>query len=222
MNKLLQKTTSVLSVIMILTLCCFNGLINGVHFTGVMMLIILCMLLNPVLNLYRLNKKIINNKVYYLIVLLFSLFAISIVIISIFKYYMEYSLDFGNDASLYFNNYLVYMIVIVLAINLISLFIRKEKKQTEKDNSRIIFIAIALTSFFPYLNDVTTMILVMGLGLSIFSIIMVFKVNDLNTKSDLQKLYLVMIILSILTNNFVAIILIFNMYLQLDKFGLNV
>lgn len=66
------------------------------------------------------------------------------------------------------------------------------------------------------------MILVMGLGLSIFSIIMVFKVNDLNTKSDLQKLYLVMIILSILTNNFVAIILIFNMYLQLDKFGLNV
>ena len=70
------------------------------------------MLINPVLNLYRLNKKIIYNPIYHLFIIGFSTLVSYISLLNIFKYYNDYNIDYGNAAGLVFSEKLLYMLIV--------------------------------------------------------------------------------------------------------------
>ena len=57
-----------------------------------------------------------------------------------------------------------------------------------------------------------------NIALLIFTIITFFKLRYINTSSKLQKYYLILIFLSLTSFNPIS----FNLFIQLDKFGLNV
>ena len=67
-SKVLNILSTIFCVVMIATLYIFNIFINGVYFNGYVALIFLCMFLNPISNLCRINKKVIINPIYHLIV----------------------------------------------------------------------------------------------------------------------------------------------------------
>lgn len=221
-GKIFDFISTITSFLMMTTLIYFNALVNDTTFNGITILIGICMLINPVLNLYRLNKKRIYNPIYHLIVISFTSIVSYISIIDIFKYYNDYNINHGNAAGLEFTNKLLYMLIGAIMIDLISFLFKKELIKIEKDNSKIIFLIIALTSLSPFLNETFSLATAVSLVVFIFSIIMVFKLNSLNASSDLRKLYAVLVLLNLFTSNIVGVILLICMYIQLDKFGLNI
>lgn len=84
------------------------------------------------------------------------------------------------------------------------------------------FLVLAITSFLPFMNDTTLLSTVISISLSIFSIVMIFKLNDLNTISELKKIYFVLAALCLFTSNIIGLVLLIYMYIQLDIFGLNI
>ena len=67
-----------------------------------------------------------------------------------------------------------------------------------------------------------TMEMVWTLSLILFLIITFIRTRGINTASELQKYYLILIILSALSINPIALVLSIYMFLQLDTFGINI
>lgn len=220
--KILNNLSAFICILMISSIGIFNSLSNGTSFNGDVILLFLCMLINPIVNLCRVKKYIINNYIYHIILIGISIFISFISINSIIKFYIGYRSDFGNSASLYFSNYLIPMMISILIILLISVFMKKEIVINKKDNSKVMLVVLAATSFLPFLNDTTTLSVAISIGVFIFSIVMIFKLDSLNTSSDLQKIYFVLAILCLITSNVIGLFLLVYMYIQLDYFGLNI
>lgn len=221
MKKLLYNLASITSIVMILSLLCFNGF-QGCDFNGITLLIIGCLFINPIFNLYRLTTKRIYNLFYNLLVILISIIITYISIKSIANYCMNYNIDQGDSTVLGFFNSLIYMIIAILIIDLLSIFMKKEKTLVKKDNSKLLFLIISITGVLPLLSNYKTIQIILSVALSIFSFIIIFELNHINSKYDLQKVYALLMIISLITMNFVSLILLINMYFELDKYGVNV
>lgn len=68
MNRFINYISSVNSIIMIALLIVINNINKDNYFNGISIIIIMSMLMiNPICNMYRNNKKQINNLFYHLI-----------------------------------------------------------------------------------------------------------------------------------------------------------
>ena len=56
----------------------------------------------------------------------------------------------------------------------------------------------------------------------IFTIIILFKLRNLNIASELQKYYFILILTSLVSLNPISLVLSAYMYIQLDTFGLHI
>ena len=229
--KRLSKVFNILSTISILVsitlLFLFNIFVNGVHLNGYVVLILLFMILNPIANLCRINKKIINNPIYHIILIILSSYVsiISIKCLMIFKnYYKEYDSDFLNNSVNYFGDRFILVVIFTILVLLLSFLFKKIKVERKKDNSTVMLLILILTSVISLFGINQGDIIPGGLTLSnfIFGIIILIKLNSINTVNELQKYYLILILLSLFSFNSVALILSIYMFLGLDKFGLNI
>lgn len=220
-GKILNFISIISSIVMIISISIYNGIANGTIFNSYSIIIFLCMFINPVLNLYRLKNKVIYNPIYHFVLILFSVYVSSFTIFNIFNIFNSGS-SLKNNIMSYFSNYILYFICCLIFIILFSFIFKKDVSTKEKDYSKLMFFAIGLSSFFLILNYELGLNDVLSLCVSIFSFIMIFKLDEINTVYSLQNVYFVLFLLCIFSSNVIGIILLIHMYLQLTKFGLNV
>ena len=81
---------------------------------------------------------------------------------------------------------------------------------------------ILVTSIIPFFTHMVTIEMVWTLSEILFLIITFVKTRGINTASELQKYYLILILLSALSINPIALVLSIYMFIQLDTFGLHI
>ncbi len=224
-SKVLNVFSIILCIVMIVSAFIFNIFINGVYFNGYVVLILLSMFLNPIANLCRINKKVIINPIYYLIVILVSSYTSYIAIngLLIYKNNLNGTPDNSealNLAGNYFGDKFLYILIAILLSVIITFLFKKEKIKSNKDNGVIMMILILVTSIVPFFTHMVTIEMVWTLSLILFLIITFIKTRGITTSSELQKYYLILIILSALSINPIALVLSIYMFLQLDTFGI--
>ncbi|MBE6139309.1 MAG: hypothetical protein E7174_02230 [Firmicutes bacterium] len=227
MFNFLSTISAIVSVILVQS---FIAITDSYYFNGYIVLIFLLMLLNPIANLFRLNKKRINNPLYHLIVIALTSY-ISASSISSLRIYNQF-LFFDKDNSLAINNalgcfgerFLYIMIALILTL-LIAFIFKKEKIKTDKDRSMIMLVLIFITSILPLLSNRIWSMNLINAGFNIaqivFTIIIFFKLRNLNTSSELQKYYLILMLTSLVSLNPIALVLTGYIFIQLDTFGLH-
>ena len=227
-NKLFHLLSTISSIIAIILVYIFIFVTESYYFNGYIILLFFCLLLSPIINLFRLNNK---NPIYHLIIITLTSY-ISKTSINSLKIYDQF-LNFSKDNSLAINNsvnffgerFLYIMIALILTL-LITFLLKKEKIKTRKDNSKLMLIIIFISSIIPILTKSIWSMEYIPAGFNIaqliFVIIIFFKLRNINTASELQKYYLILIISSIISYNPLSLILSCNLFIQLDTFGLNI
>lgn len=230
-TRIFNFLSSISCIIAILLVQSFIAITDSYYFNGYIVLIFLLMLLNPIANLFRLNKKRINNPIYHLIVFCLTSY-ISASSISSLRIYNQF-LFFDKDNSLAINNALgcfgerfLYIMIALLLTLLISFMFKKEIIKTEKDKSKLMLFIILITSLLPLLsNRIWTMNLInagFNIAQVIFTIIIFFKLRYINTSSELQKYYLILMLTSLISLNPISLVLSAYIFIQLDTFGLHI
>lgn len=230
-SKLFNALSTISCIVAVILVYVFIFITESYYFNGYIILIFLCLLLNPVINLFRLNKKRIHNPIYHLIVIGLTS-CISATSISSLRIYNQF-FNFATDNSTVINNALgcfgerfIYIMIGLILTLLISFMFKKENIKTDKDNSKLMLIIIFVVSIIPLAtNNIWNMGYIFGgfnTALLIFSIITFFKLRYINTSSELQKYYLILIFLSLTSFNPISLVLSCNLFIQLDKFGLNI
>lgn len=230
-TRIFNFLSSISCIIAILLVQSFIAITDSYYFNGYIVLIFLLMLLNPIANLFRLNKKRINNPIYHLIVFCLTSY-ISASSISSLRIYNQF-LFFDKDNSLAINNALgcfgerfLYIMIALLLTLLISFIFKKEIIKTEKDKSKLMLFIILITSLLPLLsNRIWSMNLInagFNIAQVIFTIIIFFKLRYINTSSELQKYYLILMLTSLISLNPISLVLSAYIFIQLDTFGLHI
>lgn len=230
-TRIFNFLSSISCIIAILLVQSFIVITYSYYFNGYIVLIFLLMLLNPIANLFRLNKKRINNPIYHLIVFCLTSY-ISASSISSLRIYNQF-LFFDKDNSLAINNALgcfgerfIYIMIALLLTLLISFMFKKEIIKTEKDKSKLMLFIILITSLLPLLsNRIWSMNLInagFNIAQVIFTIIIFFKLRYINTSSELQKYYLILMLTSLISLNPISLVLSAYIFIQLDTFGLHI
>ena len=96
-SKLFNILSTISCIVAIILVYVFIFITEHYYFNGYIILIFLCLLLNPVIILFRLNKKRIHNPIYHLIVIGFTS-CISPTSISSLRIYNQF-FDFATDNS---------------------------------------------------------------------------------------------------------------------------
>ena len=230
-TRIFNFLSSISCIIAILLVQSFIAITDSYYFNGYIVLIFLLMLLNPIANLFRLNKKRINNPIYHLIVFCLTSY-ISASSISSLRIYNQF-LFFDKDNSLAINNALgcfgerfLYIMIVLLLTLLISFMFKKEIIKTEKDKSKLMLFIILITSLLPLLsNRIWSMNLInagFNIAQVIFTIIIFFKLRYINTSSELRKYYLILMLTSLISLNPISLVLSAYIFIQLDTFGLHI
>lgn len=230
-TRIFNFLSSISCIIAILLVQSFITITDSYYFNGYIVLIFLLMLLNPIANLFRLNKKRINNPIYHLIVFCLTSY-ISASSISSLRIYNQF-LFFDKDNSLAINNALgcfgerfLYIMIALLLTLLISFMFKKEIIKTEKNKSKLMLFIILITSLLPLLsNGIWSMNLInagFNIAQVIFVIIIFFKLRYTNTSSELQKYYLILMLTSLISLNPISLVLSAYIFIQLDTFGLHI
>lgn len=125
MNKLLNILSTISCIVMIVLLFTFNIFVNGIYFNGYILLIFLSMLLNPIANLCRINKKIIKNPIYHLIVILISSYTSYIATNSLIIYKRNLNGTSDNSYAInlavnYFGEVFLYILIALFLLVLLS------------------------------------------------------------------------------------------------------
>ena len=217
MNKSLNVISTLSCSITLCLLYVFNAIIGGFYYNGIVILIMLFMLLNPIANLCRIDKKVINNKIYHIVVTLISIYISYITLkglnISINK-------NLLNEASLYFYDRLIIMLIMTIGIILFSFILKKEKIESHTDNSKLMIILILITSILPFISDSTSYERIFSFTQFVFGIITLIKLYNIGHTDELRGYYLATFIIGILACNPIAIVLSAYMFTQVDNFGL--
>lgn len=230
-SKIFNYISTISCIATIVLLYSFIAISDSFYFNGYIILLFLLMLLNPIINLCRLNKKIINNPIFHILVLTLTSYISYMLINSIMLYInnlndqLDKSLAYNISIS-YFSNKLIYIFIAIIIILLSTFLFKKTNIKSNKDNSIIMLFIIFLTSLIPILiGSIGSMSLICAafdIALLIFSIIIFFKLKSINTASELRSYYLVLIISSMISINPIALSLSIYMFLQLDTFGLQI
>lgn len=230
-SKVFNYISTISCVVTIVLLYGFIAISDSFYFNGYIILLFLLMLLNPIVNLCRLNKKIISNPIFHILIFALTTYILCMLINSVMIYInnlngtIDKSLAHNMSIS-YFSDKLIYIFIAIIVMLLITFLFKKINIKSNKDNSKIMLLIILITSLMPILiGGIGSMPLIcagFNIALFIFSIIIFFKLKSINTASELRSYYLVLIISSMVSINPIAFVLSIYMFLQLDTFGLHI
>ena len=217
--KIFNYISTISCIITLILLYVFNIINDNFYFNGCTILMFLLMLLNPLANMYRLNKKIINNPIFHVLIIL---------LVNYISYILIKSIVYANEDKIMaynmFFDKLSYIFVITIIILLITFLFKKDKIKSNKDNSKIMLLIIFITAIIPMLTNSSLSLISAGfnIALFVFTIITFFKLKQINTTNELRSYYLILIVCSLVSINPIALVLSIYMFLQLDIFGLHV
>ena len=230
LTKILNFISSISCIVAIILLESFIAISDSFYFNGYIVLIFLLMLLNPIANIFRLNKKVIGNPLFHFMTLSIAGYISYVLInsITIYKSNLNGTPDNSlalNTSTLYFSDRFIYLLIAIIAILLATFIFKKKHIKSNKDNSKLMLIIILVTSIIPLLsNRIWTMNLIcagFNIAQIIFTIMIFFKLRYINTSSELQKYYLILMITSLISLNPISLVLSGYIFIQLDTFGLN-
>lgn len=230
-SKIFNYISTFSCIITIILLYIHITINNSFDFNGCTILLFLLMLLNPIANLFRINKKIINNIIFHILIIASTSYISYVLINSIILY--TNNLNGTPDKSLahntsiaYFSDRLLYILILMIIILLMTFLFKKINIKSTKDNSKVMLLIILITSLLPILTGNIGSIPLICAGFSvalfIFSIITLIKLKLINTTDELRSYYLILIISSLISINPIAFVLAIYMFLQLDTFGLHI
>lgn len=222
-SKIFNYISTVGCIITIILLYIFIIISDSFNVNGCTILMFLLMLLNPIANICRLNKKIINNPIFHILLVTLTSYISYILLNSIIIY--QYNLN--GDKSLAYNMFydkLLYIFISIIIMLLITFIIKKTNIKSNKDNSKIMLLIILITSLVPIVNHSSVPLISAGfnIALFIFSILTFVKSKQINTANELRSYYLILIVCSLVSINPIALVLSIYMFLQLDTFGLHI
>lgn len=230
-SKIFNYISTISCIIAIILLYSFIAISDSFYINGCTILIFLLMLLNPIANLCRLNKKIINNRIFHILTIILTSYISYIIMNSILIYKnnlngtLDKSLAFNMSTS-YFYDRLLYILISIIIILLITFLFKKNNLKSNKDNSKIMLLIIGITSLIPIITGNIGSISLISAGfniaLFIFSIITFIKLKLVNTTDELRSYYLILIVCSFISVNPIASVLSICIFLQLDIFGLHI
>ena len=230
LTKILNFISSISCIVAIILLESFIAISDSFYFNGYIVLIFLLMLLNPIANIFRLNKKVIGNPLFHFMTLSIAGYISYVLInsITIYKSNLNGTPDNSlalNTSTLYFSDRFIYLLIAIIAILLATFIFKKKHIKSNKDNSKLMLIIILVTSIIPLLsNRIWTMNLIcagFNIAQIIFTIMIFFKLRYINTSSELHKYYLILMITSLISLNPISLVLSGYIFIQLDTFGLN-
>ena len=227
-SKIFNYISTISCIISIILLYVFIIISDSFNLNGCTILLFLLMLLNPIANLCRLNKKIITNPIFHILIVTITSYTSYTSIISIMKYINnlnDNSLN-HNVSNLYFYDRLLYILISIIIILLITFLFKKNNLKSNKDNSKIMLLIIGITSLIPIITGNIGSISLISAGfniaLFIFSIITFIKLKLVNTTDELRSYYLILIVCSFISVNPIASVLSTYIFLQLDIFGMHI
>ena len=94
--------------------------------------------------------------------------------------------------------------------------------KTNKDTRSVMTLIILITSLVPFFNNEIEFEMIWPLSEILFLVILFIKTRGINTTNELQKYYIVLVLLSLLSINPVALVLSIYLLIHLDTFGLNI
>lgn len=226
--KKLNQISTISCIIDIVLLYIFIILSNSLYFNGCVILLFLLLMLNPITNICSINKKIIKNPIFHIMILTYN-GCISYILIRTIKIYIEHLNDTSNNSissnmsTLFFYDKLIYILIATIIILIITFLFKKENIKSYKDNSQKMLLIIFITALIPLLNKgIWTMNFIsagFNITLIIFTIISLLKAKNMNLLSELKKYYMILIITSIISINPISLVLSTHIYFQLDTFG---
>ena len=221
-SKIFNCISTIGCIITIILLYIFIIISDSFYFNGCTILMLLLMLLNPIANTCRLNKKIINNPIFHFLIVTLTGYTSYILMNSI----IIYILNRNEELLAYhiFYDRLLYIFISIIVILLITLIFKKINVKSNKDNSKIMLLIILITSLIPILTHGSVPLICAGfnIALFIFTIITFFKLKLINTTDELRSHYLILIVSSLISINPIALVLSIYMFLQQDIFGLHI
>ena len=228
-SKIFDYLSTISCIITVILLYSFIIISDSFYINGCTILMFLLMLLNPIANICRLNKKIINNPIFHILIVTFTSYISYVLINSIIMYknILNETLDkllAINKSVLFFYDNFIYILISTIFILLITILFKKNNVKSNKDNSKIMLLIILITSLVPILTHSSLHLISASfdIALFIFSIILFFKIKQINTTNELRSYYLILIVCSLVSINPIALVLSIYMFLQLDIFGLHV
>ena len=227
-SKIFNYITTISCIISIILLYVFIIISDSFNLNGCTILLFLVMLLNPIANLCRLNKKIITNPIFHVLTIIITSYISYTSIISTVKYMNNLNDNHLNHniSNLYFYDRLLYILISIIIILLITFLFKKNNLKSNKDNSKIMLLIIGITSLVPIITGNIGSISLISAGfniaLFIFSIITFIKLKLINTTDELRSYYLILIVCSFISVNPIASVLSIYIFLQLDIFGLHI
>ena len=228
-SKIFDYLSTISCIITVILLYSFIIISDSFYINGCTILMFLLMLLNPIANICRLNKKIINNPIFHILIVTFTSYISYVLINSIIMYknILNETLDkllAINKSVLFFYDNFIYILISTIFILLITILFKKNNAKSNKDNSKIMLLIILITSLVPILTHSSLHLISASfdIALFIFSIIIFFKIKQINTTNELRSYYLILIVCSLVSINPIALVLSIYMFLQLDIFGLHV
>lgn len=228
-SKIFDYLSTISCIITVILLYSFIIISDSFYINGCTILMFLLMLLNPIANICRLNKKIINNPIFHILIVTFTSYISYVLINSIIMYknILNETLDkllAINKSVLFFYDNFIYILISTIFILLITILFKKNNAKSNKDNSKIMLLIILITSLVPILTHSSLHLISASfdIALFIFSIIIFFKLKQINTTNELRSYYLILIVCSLVSINPIALVLSIYMFLQLDIFGLHV
>ena len=228
-SKIFDYLSTISCIITVILLYSFIIISDSFYINGCTILMFLLMLLNPIANICRLNKKIINNPIFHILIVTFTSYISYVLINSIIMYknILNETLDkllAINKSVLFFYDNFIYILISTIFILLITILFKKNNVKSNKDNSKIMLLIILITSLVPILTHSSLHLISASfdIALFIFTIITFFKLKQINTTNELRSYYLILIVCSLVSINPIALVLSIYMFLQLDIFGLHV
>ena len=228
-SKIFDYLSTISCIITVILLYSFIIISDSFYINGCTILMFLLMLLNPIANICRLNKKIINNPIFHILIVTFTSYISYVLINSIIMYknILNETLDkllAINKSVLFFYDNFIYILISTIFILLITILFKKNNAKSNKDNSKIMLLIILITSLVPILTHSSLHLISASfdIALFIFSIIIFFKIKQINITNELRSYYLILIVCSLVSINPIALVLSIYMFLQLDIFGLHV
>ena len=228
-SKIFNYISTISCIITIILLYIFIIISDSFYINGCTILMFLLMLLNPIANIFKLNKKIINNPIFHILIVTLTGYISYILINSIIRYkdILNETLDkllAINKSVLFFYDNFIYILISTIIILLITFIFKKNNVKSNKDNSKIMLLIILITSLVPILTHSSVPLISAGfnIALFIFSIIIFFKLKQINTTNELRSYYLILIVCSLISISPIALVLSIYMFLHLDIFGLHI
>lgn len=206
--KLVNKISIVICSFLTFLVLLYSGLTSSGFDGNVMIPIVYFLFLLPLSNIFRSKKKYINNIIYHILLYSFCFFNIYIYILAFSMYFKIGT----NESTLFISHYFIINFILSFLLFIISFIFKKEEHEI-KTNFNLNYLFLTITASFHLLSD-TSLINIIN---TLIPCYLILSHNNILEREKLQKIYILMIIVSLVSFNFISTILIIKMYISLDK-----